>query len=476
MSAIHKNQPPVPKRQNVPLAGGSNSCSEHTDDSTVSHPPRSSSGSERGVSPSPCVESASGPSSGRPTPTKEHRSHSAHNLHHAPPGIRASSPRHPSNDISVQNHPPALTPITKPPRKLFTRPATLPPKCQHEEERHIQAYRDMMAASIAKTEKQRKLQEQYRYQREQRTLELTRQWKKIDLTDFPKRRNEKFIRDLVFEGIPPNIRGKVWPLAVGNTLHITPQLYEIYKDRAIQARTKEEGESLGREGSVGLIPVDLHRTFPWLNIFQVGGPYYDFLREVLEAFVCYRPDIGYVQGMSFVAAVFLLYLDPFEAFLCLANVLNQPFFLTFYRMEAGEIQTLLGVLSALLEEHVPAVHAHFQKHGVALDVFALDWILTIYSKSLPLDLTSRIWDNFFWGGDAKYLFRVALGILTLLQKELLENEFEGCVMLMGKLPRDLNGDKLFQIISGIKISKKRWDSLLQFEMRTASIAASDAKI
>ena len=30
--------------------------------------------------------------------------------------------------------------------------------------------------------------------------------------------------------------------------------------------------------------------------------------------MCYRPDIGYVQGMSFVAAVFLLNLEPFEAF------------------------------------------------------------------------------------------------------------------------------------------------------------------
>tara|TARA_R110002050_G_scaffold239261_1_gene375392 strand:- start:258 stop:569 length:312 start_codon:yes stop_codon:yes gene_type:complete len=56
-----------------------------------------------------------------------------------------------------------------------------------------------------------------------------------------------------------------------------------------------KGEALGREGTMGLIPVDLHRTFPWLNIFQKGGPYYDYLRDVLEAFVCYRPDIGYVQ-------------------------------------------------------------------------------------------------------------------------------------------------------------------------------------
>ncbi len=45
---------------------------------------------------------------------------------------------------------------------------------------------------------------------------------------------------LVFLGIPPNHRGKVWLLAIGNNLHITPQLFEIYKNRAVDARGKTE--------------------------------------------------------------------------------------------------------------------------------------------------------------------------------------------------------------------------------------------
>eukprot|EP00008_Paramoeba_atlantica_P003466 CAMPEP_0201483048 /NCGR_PEP_ID=MMETSP0151_2-20130828/7284_1 /ASSEMBLY_ACC=CAM_ASM_000257 /TAXON_ID=200890 /ORGANISM="Paramoeba atlantica, Strain 621/1 / CCAP 1560/9" /LENGTH=337 /DNA_ID=CAMNT_0047866007 /DNA_START=508 /DNA_END=1521 /DNA_ORIENTATION=- len=331
-----------------------------------------------------------------------------------------------------------------------------------------------MAAAMARKDKDQKEQkkiEQKRILKEQRILELSKVWKGLDIPmEFKKK--SKQLRELVFEGIPPFYRGKVWPLAVGNSLNLTPALFEIYKERAIEARQKEEGEAIGREGSLILIPNDLHRTFPWLNIFKKEGPYYNHLRDILEAFVCYRPDIGYVQGMSFVAAVFLLNLEPFEAFLSLSNILNQPFFLTVYRMEEGEINTLLNVLESLLEEHVPSVHNHFRHLGIRLDIFSVDWFLTIFASSLPLDLTSRIWDNFFLDCDAKYLFRVALALISMLSKELVEMEFEGCVNLLGKIPQDIDAEKLFNIINGINITSKRWESLVQFEMKTVSLSST----
>lgn len=49
------------------------------------------------------------------------------------------------------------------------------------------------------------------------------------------------------------------------------------------------------EWSMELIQLDIARTFPNLCIFQPGGPYFDVLHELLAAYVCYRPDIGYVQ-------------------------------------------------------------------------------------------------------------------------------------------------------------------------------------
>ena len=63
----------------------------------------------------------------------------------------------------------------------------------------------------------------------------------------------------------------------------------------------------------------------------------------------YRPDIGYVQGMSFIASVFLLVMDSHLAFQCLANLLNRPFFLGFFRMDIDHVR--IGLNGSLLDSN-----------------------------------------------------------------------------------------------------------------------------
>lgn len=85
------------------------------------------------------------------------------------------------------------------------------------------------------------------------------------------------------------------------------------------------------------IRLDVLRTFPSLCIFQETGPYYDQLLNVLGAYASYRPDVGYVQGMSFLTAVLLLNLEPAEAFILLSNLLHQPCQRAFFRMDADMV-------------------------------------------------------------------------------------------------------------------------------------------
>ena len=59
------------------------------------------------------------------------------------------------------------------------------------------------------------------------------------------------------------------------------------------------------------------------GFFHDGGPMHTGLERVLMCYVCYRPDVGYVQGMSYLVATLLLYMDEFEAFKCMANLLGR---------------------------------------------------------------------------------------------------------------------------------------------------------
>ena len=63
-----------------------------------------------------------------------------------------------------------------------------------------------------------------------------------------------------------------------------------------------------REKSISLIDQDIKRTFAELNLFQEGMKYNESIQKILRGFAMYRPDIGYVQGMSYIAAIVLLYI------------------------------------------------------------------------------------------------------------------------------------------------------------------------
>ncbi|CAH1396413.1 unnamed protein product [Nezara viridula] len=155
-------------------------------------------------------------------------------------------------------------------------------------------------------------------------------------------RNHKRTQELWWQGVPPCVRGRLWRLAIGNDLNITHDLYEICVQRA-QDRLRSASGSMealdepcidsDREGSMELIQLDISRTFPHLCIFQKRGPYYEMLHSLLAAYACYRPDVGYVQGMSFIAAVLILNMDPPEAFACFANLLNRPCHRAFYSLD-----------------------------------------------------------------------------------------------------------------------------------------------
>ncbi|CAJ1358168.1 unnamed protein product [Effrenium voratum] len=148
------------------------------------------------------------------------------------------------------------------------------------------------------------------------------------------------------QGLPPKVREVVWPMAIGNVLRITPELFEIHKQRALDARLAQEASasnvlitlndappSRGKEQSTSCIPFDLPRTFPTLAFFCEGGPLHEDCARILEAYTFFRPDIGYVQGMSYLAAMLLLYLPPYQAFVGLCNLLNTPSVLGLYRLD-----------------------------------------------------------------------------------------------------------------------------------------------
>ncbi|CAH0394159.1 unnamed protein product [Bemisia tabaci] len=352
------------------------------------------------------------------------------------------------------------------------RPANLPAKSPSEQLKHKLEYEQMIQAAKKKELKEakdRKRQLEAQLKAEDELASATRFWTQEILPNWNQMCNTKKAQQLWWQGIPPCIRGRVWCLAIGNQLGITHQMYDIYAEKA-QEKLKTANDRCNmnplsrcdHESSVELITLDISRTFPHLCIFQEGGPYYKMLFSLLGAYVCYRPDLGYAQGMSFIAAVLILNMDAADAFICFANLLNRPCHTAFFQLDQLVMQAYYSAYNDLLSENLPKLHEHFINIGLSADFYLLDWVYTVFSKAMSLDLASRIWDVFLRDGE-EFLFRTALGILHTSQDTLLTMDFITGAKYLTKLPDDFSADKLFKSISMMRmnIGKQSFNDILE---------------
>ncbi|XP_071827677.1 TBC1 domain family member 12-like isoform X2 [Apostichopus japonicus] len=380
----------------------------------------------------------------------------------------------PTSSNSWKNRKPGLTYASSTTALILeNRPPHLPAKNPEEQQKHVLEYQEMIRGAKKKEVRDHKKQLkelEVRLRHEDGVQMHLQTWQDEILPNWETMKNNKKARDLWWQGIPPSVRGRVWMLAIGNELNITPELFEIFLLRA-RDRIKyisdldsdgesEEAQAGSLEDSVDVIKLDIARTFPNLCIFQKGGPYYDYLHSVLGAYACYRPDVGYVQGMSFIAAVFLLYLSPPQAFHCFANLLNKSCQLAFFRLDQQVMHAYFATYEEYFQENMPRLYEHFQEQKLTPDIYIIDWMYTLYIKSMPLDVACVILDVFFRDGE-EFLFRTALGILRHYEEVLLQLDFIQIAQFLSKLPSQLSSEDLFQSIEEIDMhNQKRFKEVL----------------
>ncbi|XP_032408676.1 TBC1 domain family member 12-like isoform X4 [Xiphophorus hellerii] len=373
---------------------------------------------------------------------------------------------------------------------LEDRPSNLPAKSLEETHRHKLEYEEMVAGAKRREMKdaqKKKRQMKERHRQEDSISNAMVVWNTEILPHWDAMKGTRRVRDLWWQGLPPGVRGRVWSLAIGNELNITAELYEIFLSRAkekwrsysetssVNDNESDGGASLAdRESSLDLIKLDISRTFPSLFIFQKGGPYHDLLHSVLGAYTCYRPDIGYVQGMSFIAAVLILNLEEAEAFITFANLLNKPCQMAFFRVDHELMLKYFTAFEIFFEENLPRLFSHFQTNSLTPDLYLIDWIFTLYSKSLPLDVACRVWDVFCRDGEES-LFRTGLGILRLFQDVLLQMDFIHIAQFLTRLPDDLQPHTLFAAMANTHMisRNRRWAQVFSAVMKDGNFREAE---
>lgn len=179
------------------------------------------------------------------------------------------------------------------------------------------------------------------------------------------------------------------------------------------------------------------------------------LRRVLRAYSVYDPDVGYCQGMNFIAAMFITFMSEEEAFWLLVAVMNDPP----CRMRGlfGEgmsgAHKVLHVAERLIQQFLPRLAQHLEQENVHITMFATQWLLTLYTSSFPFGLVARVWDCFLAEG-WKIVYRVMLALLDRSVVDLMKLSFEDILAYFRELPEKVDGDVVLEAALKIPLRKK----------------------
>jgi hypothetical protein len=310
-----------------------------------------------------------------------------------------------------------------------TRPSWLPPKSPEEEARHLQEYKKMMtmaASAEKKRAQQLKLKAEARL-KERKQLE--QEWSKNVLPRFEMAVQEAHTRELWWKGIPGKYRPLIWKARAGNTLGITKSTYEKALTRgketmAALAGKQELTETEQKDKKMyDMLKFDCLDPLSEVGLFGKYGPLHDQLMDTLIAFSSYRPDIGYKFGLHYLAAMFLMNLNPLESFTALASTLNHSLCQAIYLRDEGTLTSYYTSFLKVLNTKLPSLYNHFKQIRLPPSAYLEPMLTTLYSQHVSIDITSRIWDVMFFEGDS-FLLRVALGVLMKYEHKLYGSQEE----------------------------------------------------
>ncbi|XP_004423137.1 PREDICTED: TBC1 domain family member 4 [Ceratotherium simum simum] len=281
------------------------------------------------------------------------------------------------------------------------------------------------------------------------------------------------------EGVPKSRRGEIWQfLALQYRLrHRLPNKQQppdiSYKELLKQLTAQQHA-----------ILVDLGRTFPTHPYFstQLGAGQLS-LFNLLKAYSLLDTEVGYCQGISFVAGVLLLHMSEEQAFEMLKFLMYDLGFRKQYRPDMMSLQIQMYQLSRLLHDYHRDLYNHLEENEISPSLYAAPWFLTLFASQFPLGFVARVFDIIFLQG-TEVIFKVALSLLSSQETLIMECEsFENIVDFLKSTLPDMNTSEMEKIITQVfemDISKQLHAyeveyHVLQDELQESSYACEDSE-
>uniref|UniRef100_A0A0N5D3N9 Rab-GAP TBC domain-containing protein n=1 Tax=Thelazia callipaeda TaxID=103827 RepID=A0A0N5D3N9_THECL len=246
--------------------------------------------------------------------------------------------------------------------------------------------------------------------REQKWLRMISQWSD------KKGVNDK-LRKRLWKGVPEKLRSLVWTRLLEIARYQQERKSNVYRELLMRARLISK--------DIKQIDLDINRTYRDHLAFRRR---YDVKQQslfnVLAAYAMYNTEVGYCQGMSQIAALFLMYMDEEEAFWCLHSLLvdKKHSMHGFFVPGFPKLVRFQAHYEKILQKYLPRLKKHLDKTGIP-PIYVTKWWFGCFLDRVPFPLALRLWDVFLLEGDV-ILIAMAYNIMKMHEKTIRKMQME----------------------------------------------------
>lgn len=223
-------------------------------------------------------------------------------------------------------------------------------------------------------------------------------------------------KKLLQRGVPVLLRPKIWKRllykekeeACSNYFYIQESLTKInlgqlYHRLGIESiklkqldtiikRAKYTEKTKKKCGYEHQIHVDIQRTFRRHFLFhQSYGKGQTELFNMLVAFANQFKEIGYCQGLSDIAAIFLMQFEEYEAFESMVCFFRKNKLFDLFDNKFSKLPKIIKKQIKLFKLVIPEIYINIERYSSALEMPLLTWYLTFFTR-FNIKLCLRIWD------------------------------------------------------------------------------------
>ena len=273
-----------------------------------------------------------------------------------------------------------------------------------------------------------------------------------NMTDHIKR---NIFKNILNQKLSIDERIRIWGLMLNIEKLEKEYNYEEEKEKIMKLiENKEIKKGTRMYEHLEMIKLDVNRTY--FKNKKDSKPYQEKIKSILITLINIFEDIGYSQGMNYIAAFFYQIFEYNEkkTFYYMLAVEKNSKFKDIFKNDLYKLQIFFKIFEKILKINIPELYQHQKNNNINPNFYAPPWFLTlftymstIFEKENAPEFIVLVIENFLLNGWSA-IMNAGYTIMKYLKNDMLQMKGD---ILMTYLVNKIGQDKI--------INKENYDSL-----------------